>query len=450
MTWLNPWAWTGLVAIALPVLIHLLGQQPARRQRFPTLRFIGESRPLPTRRTRVHDLILLALRCGAIVAAVMALAQPQLRHSPHQAADHSLARAIIIDRSASMLRRAAEGGTALTVAERVATRLSDSAQSRTMLVAEDPAAAIPGALAWLARQSGRSELMIISDFQAGTLDAAALAAVPARIGVRFVRVAVVPTDTLEIRSAIGDQDLLARATLALPDRTTSVAWLTGEAATSPPHTLIALAGADEAPAADAASQAARSVPVPLPIDTTRAVAIVYPHAAERQAMRRAAVVPHASWMADLLARLRHDPLLAQAAADATIVDTASPGSAFVLARTRSGQPAVLATEATLKGAERLVLLPLTDADALTSAALIAALSRSLSLAPSPAERNPLLIADSTLARWQRPAGPGTVAGRDDSEGRWFWVLALLLLGAEFLFRRPARAAAVVEARDAVS
>lgn len=448
MTWLNPWAWAGLVAIALPVLIHLLGRQPARRQRFPTLRFIGESRPLPTRRSRLHDLLLLGLRCAAIAAAVMALAQPQIRRAAQRPGDQSLARAIIIDRSASMRRQATAGGTALAVAERIATGLGDSAQTHVTLVAESPAAAIPGAAAWLARQSGRGELVVVSDFQEGALDAATFAEVPGRFGIRLARVPVAPADTLEVRSTLGDQELVARATVEPLGRSSTVSWLPGNGAKRATRGLVALAGSDEVAAADGASRAASSVPVPLPLDTTRAVAIVYPHAVERPAMRHAGVTPHVAWMVDLLARLRHDPLLAGAAADAAVVDSAPPGAAVVLARTRAGQPAVLATEATLKGADRLVLLPLTDAKALTSAALIAALSQSLSLAPPAAEQNPQLIADSVLASWQRPPGPGAVGGRDDAEARWCWGLALLLLGVEFLLRRPGRAAIDAEARDA--
>ena len=111
MIWLNPWAWLGLLGVALPVLIHLLGRGHARVHRFPTLRFLGASRLLPTRRTRIHDLPLLLVRIGAVALAVAALAQPLVLTAKRaRSLDRGLARAIVVDTSASM-RRATPGGT---------------------------------------------------------------------------------------------------------------------------------------------------------------------------------------------------------------------------------------------------------------------------------------------------------------------------------------------------
>ncbi|MFI5311756.1 MAG: BatA domain-containing protein, partial [Gemmatimonadales bacterium] len=73
MTWLNPWAWAGLVVVGLPVFIHLLGRARARPQRFPTLRFVDPSRLLPRRFTRPHDPLVLAVRVLIFAAAVAAL-----------------------------------------------------------------------------------------------------------------------------------------------------------------------------------------------------------------------------------------------------------------------------------------------------------------------------------------------------------------------------------------
>src|ERR1043166_6684007 len=105
MIWLNPWAWAGLVALALPIAIHLLGRGHARVHKFPTLRFLEASRLLPTRRTRVRDLLLLAVRIGILAAAVAALAQPLLlTPGLKQSLDRGLGRAVILDTSASMSR----------------------------------------------------------------------------------------------------------------------------------------------------------------------------------------------------------------------------------------------------------------------------------------------------------------------------------------------------------
>jgi hypothetical protein len=111
MTWGNPWAWAGLVTVALPILIHLLGRGHARVHRFPTLRFLEASRLLPTRRTRVHDWWLLVTRVGILAVAVAALAQPALRTANRtRALGRALARAIVLDTSFSMLRATPASG----------------------------------------------------------------------------------------------------------------------------------------------------------------------------------------------------------------------------------------------------------------------------------------------------------------------------------------------------
>ena len=76
MRWLNPTALFGLLALAVPILVHLFGRRLARVQRFPTLRLLKDTLPTPTTRSRPSDLVLLLLRCAVIVAAVFGLAQP--------------------------------------------------------------------------------------------------------------------------------------------------------------------------------------------------------------------------------------------------------------------------------------------------------------------------------------------------------------------------------------
>src|SRR3954462_1104830 len=105
MIWQNPWAWAGIATVALPILIHLLGRDRAPRHSFPTLRFLETAELLPTRRMRVHDRLLLAVRIAVLVAAAAALAQPLfLLGGRSRALDQRVARAIIVDTSASMQR----------------------------------------------------------------------------------------------------------------------------------------------------------------------------------------------------------------------------------------------------------------------------------------------------------------------------------------------------------
>src|SRR3954452_2909746 len=110
MIWQNPWAWAGLSFLVLPVLIHLLARGQAPRRVFPTLRFLPPSRSLPTRRRRIRDPLLLAVRLGILAAAVCALTQPLvLTRQRRRDAVRGLARAIVVDTGASM-QRATRGG----------------------------------------------------------------------------------------------------------------------------------------------------------------------------------------------------------------------------------------------------------------------------------------------------------------------------------------------------
>src|SRR5690349_1911003 len=103
MTWQNPWALLGLVALALPVLIHMLSRKRAVLQKFPTLRFLNATRLLPTRSPHLNDIPLLLLRLGILLVATLALTQPLwLSATRKQSFNSVVARAIIVDTSASM------------------------------------------------------------------------------------------------------------------------------------------------------------------------------------------------------------------------------------------------------------------------------------------------------------------------------------------------------------
>src|SRR5581483_3543268 len=147
MTWLAPWAWVGALAVALPIAIHLLARGPARVHRFPTLRFLSASQLLPTRRTRVHDPLLLLVRCAIILCAAAALARPVfLTAHRRQALDPGLARAIVLDTSASMHRRTLAGITALDSARRAAVGLTRAARTSITIESAEPARAIRAAV----------------------------------------------------------------------------------------------------------------------------------------------------------------------------------------------------------------------------------------------------------------------------------------------------------------
>jgi hypothetical protein len=95
----------------------------------------------------------------------------------------------------------------------------------------------------------------------------------------------------------------------------------------------------------------------------------------------------------------------------------------------------------LDGRDRLLLLPSVDASSLTSAALIAATTRALSSAAPVTEMEPTTVPDDVLRSWQRePDASATSQVSTDgaSDGRWLWIVALVLLAVETWLRRARR------------
>ena len=414
----------------------------ARVLRFPSLRFLGVSRLLPTRRTRLQDLLLLAVRVAIFALAVAALAQPLwLSARRSRARNGALARVVIVDTSFSMQRAAVAGGKAIDAARRSAKILADSASPAMVVESAAPAAMVAGAADWLARQPARGEIAIVSDFQLNAVDDGAMRAIPASIGVRLVRIAVVPgSDTAEMRLRAADGDVVARSAFAASG--TATEW------SAAPHTantdvVQLLAGESERAATSAAERAAQSIGGPSAVDSTHRVAIVYPGYAQRGAMLNGAGLPHSRWMTDVVLRLRTDSLLSSAAAAATASDPAGgdslTNSRTVIARGADGRPLIVAAEDSSAAGARLLFFSAADAGSLTSATLIAAVYRAISTAPSVAELEPESVPDSALARWQRaPAveAPRKVPGGEgESDGRWLWIAVLVLMVLETVVRR---------------
>jgi hypothetical protein len=473
MTWQNPWAWAGLATLALPVLVHLLSRAPAVRRLFPSLRFIDASRLSPRRRTRPRDLLLLAVRLGVLGAAVAALAGPSLTRDT--AAAPRVVRAIVLDTSASMTRPAGAGSiTALDSARRIVQDIATAGEGNdaTSIIVETahPMDAMPGMLAWLARQPGAHEIVIVSDFQRGAFDAAATRGIPPGYGLRLVRVAGAPIDSSFTMPA--DHPATAVRVTVHPDAT-DVLWTSdGSAAPAPVSPAMSYAvtlhAGDAARArlraAMAATVGAASIgtrvhldSAPRTADGARAVDVVYPGFAGRDALLAGASAPSAPWTTALVVRLAQDALLQDVARtsrvavassanpgrDATLTDSTSTAPAFTaVVSDAEGRGVVLAAEDTTNSGERLLLVLHADADGPLSAALVAALLRGARLATPLAEREPVFASDAELAALGRPATDRRVVNATspdgpESFGRWLWALALLLLAVEAVLRRTA-------------
>jgi hypothetical protein len=78
---LHPWALVGLVAAAIPVLLHLLARREPPTVVFPAVRYLITTTREHQRRLKLQHLLLLLLRTLLIVALVLAAAGPTLPRS---------------------------------------------------------------------------------------------------------------------------------------------------------------------------------------------------------------------------------------------------------------------------------------------------------------------------------------------------------------------------------
>ncbi len=368
MTWLNLPALAGLVAVGVPIFIHLLGRRQARRQKFPTLRFLDVSRLLPTRRTRLTDLLLLLVRAGIVTSAALALAQPVLRTAKRSASlQNTVARAIVVDTSASMFRPAQSGATGLRVVDVARTdaqRAASEATTSLIIETATPAKAIPGAVDWLRRQSGHAAMVMISDFQSGTVDSTDLAIVPADIGIALAPV-MATVDTAPITVTVRGGTTITTAKVSLTPEHTAVEWRTASVARDTAgHFPILLTGDGERVAVGAAEHAALTSGVAWRAVANEPIAIVYPGYAQRAELIRAAKPLTQPWMADVVVRIRSDSTLiaAASAADANPAGSVARHAGFRCRWSRRwwwwramrpGRPVAVATVGTIKGQETL-------------------------------------------------------------------------------------------------
>lgn len=105
MSFLTPLFFLGVAALAAPILVHLVRRTRARRVQFPALVFVRQVPQRTIRRRTLHNLLLLLLRCLAILLIVIAFTRPFF-NSGSAARDNSASGAtvILVDNSLSMRR----------------------------------------------------------------------------------------------------------------------------------------------------------------------------------------------------------------------------------------------------------------------------------------------------------------------------------------------------------
>lgn len=76
MSFLNPLLLLGALGVALPILAHLLNRQKVKRTDWAAMRFLNRNVRVRSRQIRLRDLLLLILRCVALLLLVLALSRP--------------------------------------------------------------------------------------------------------------------------------------------------------------------------------------------------------------------------------------------------------------------------------------------------------------------------------------------------------------------------------------
>jgi hypothetical protein len=103
MSFLNPIMLAGLVAVAVPIIIHLLNRRKFRKVVWAAMRFLQNAVEQNQRRLRIEDMILLALRCLLLALLALALARPAiLSNASDMFGQSKVTGAIILDNSQSM------------------------------------------------------------------------------------------------------------------------------------------------------------------------------------------------------------------------------------------------------------------------------------------------------------------------------------------------------------
>jgi hypothetical protein len=393
--WLQPWAWWGLAAVALPILVHLLARHRVREMPFPSLRFLRPTALAALRRRVLSDVPLLLVRVAMIAAAAAALAAPALVSSSRQRAwTARTSRAVI------HLRRAAAVPDAPDTAAIVESERS-SAFTNTVIGANGRVTdSLVDARFWLSTQPPSSrEIVIVGDLRAGAVTSADIARVPPWIGVRFLPTpdpvapgALTLSSVVDVGDGASTRAVVATAT----DEATRIVFQSDRGRV--PSLVTVRAAADDLAAATAARDAVFAEGVRLPRGGERLLEIEFEGTP-------AAPVPAAppGWMRRTLGKL------------ADLSGGAREGRLVVRAPVRGSDTA--AVHVIARVVQTAWSDPLEDAETRR-------------------------IAPATLAAWSRPpAGlPADVTPGNEGDARWLWLMVLALLGIEWWMRRSRGAA----------
>ena len=107
MNFLAPFFLLGALAVAGPIIFHLIRRTTREVKPFSSLMFLQPTPPRVTSKSRIENLWLLLLRCLVVLALALGFARPFFRESSAKTADaggQGRRLAILVDTSASMRR----------------------------------------------------------------------------------------------------------------------------------------------------------------------------------------------------------------------------------------------------------------------------------------------------------------------------------------------------------
>jgi hypothetical protein len=124
LTFLNPIALFGLIAAAIPILLHIFNLRKLKTVEFSTLSFLKELQKTKIRRLKLRQLLLLFLRTLLIILIVFAFSRPTLKGYLHGglAQQAKTTAVILLDDSQSMTAND-EQGELLYQAKNIATNI---------------------------------------------------------------------------------------------------------------------------------------------------------------------------------------------------------------------------------------------------------------------------------------------------------------------------------------
>ena len=106
MSFLTPLYLIGALGLAIPIILHLLNDRPKNKQAFGSLMFLDKTKPPVDRKRRPTHLLLLLLRCLALLLLAFVFARPFVTVDDPAAAGKRDRQwlTVLLDRSASMQR----------------------------------------------------------------------------------------------------------------------------------------------------------------------------------------------------------------------------------------------------------------------------------------------------------------------------------------------------------